>query len=317
MAEFEKWFEEEKKETDALATQIKKDRAVFHCKVCAESFPASEKALCAYCKVPICADCDSLSFCLNCYINLHDSVQVQLKLTKTLAWAVPLLLGVITWFDLALWIFGVIGMFGFFAGMHFFIRYLIVHNPEKYISPHWRKITDSLDYKAFIQENKPLKVNTFFAITPDDLPLREKVNVKENLKKSSPHPYSPEHIEKMEPPAYLDENFGLWLEQEITKKIDEENKLSLPKDMSLEDVKRELSRLRGKSCPTCTEDLDLGGICFTCHTKICPECAAPTNFVAGKCVCGYKFIPLQALFKTPPAPRDQPPIEEDRVDNED
>jgi len=288
----------------------------YFCKVCGVDVFSGMKTRCSYCNAPICEKCDSHGFCLNCFLNLATDAQTSLKLSKTLAWAVPLLLAFIVWNNFWVWVAGVGGTALFFIFIHFYFRLKIVKHPERYFYPRWQKIVNSEEYKRFIDENNKMRVVSFFQVEKRNTLEQDKIEEmrienERNKKYAELGENENGADEKDEDlpdiPAYMDEKYHLsdemkeilsseaMNEQDFdeTNSILESSQSSNISAKGAEALKNNEGSKIFSKCTLCKRELAKGNICFECKVRICPKCGEDNRFTTARCICGYRFEPLE------------------------
>ncbi len=310
------------------STQIQEESGEIHyfCKVCGIDVFSGLKTRCSNCNAPICEKCDSNGFCLNCFLNLAPDAQSSLKLSKTLSWAVPLLLAFIIRNDFWYWIAGVGGTALFFILVHFYFRFKIIKHPDRYFYPRWLSIVNSDEYKRFIEENNKLRVVSFFQVQKKNTLEQDKIeelkiqaDKSKNFSELADSDELSNENDDRPPdiPAYMDDAAyhlsDAMKELLASEAIESEELQDIGSSTSLEsksqltdkngiltnnsenrDRPQEVSRLK---CTRCKRELVKGNICFECKVRICPSCGEDNRFTSTRCICGYKFEPLENLLE--------------------
>lgn len=288
--------DEEKKEVEPIINSeylkgsiILQNENSIYCKLCGEPFlNINSVKKCRHCELPICLNCRSNNFCLNCWINFDENARRITTFIKNIVKIIPLLT-IFTIF-LGFSIYLLINLILILL-MHF-IKYSIFviadYFPEKFFSKNWQEFIESKEYsdyfdiktsKRLIFEENRKNFNYKKAKQIEDLKLWISDEIDVSDKTISLNNYK-----------YL---------QDIKNKSTDLNKIESigNEPFRSNDNKAYLYNYNGKPCPICKSIINFGNFCPECSQKFCIECGAENHFSSTKCLCGEIFPSLEIEFE--------------------
>ncbi|MHA1647480.1 MAG: hypothetical protein ACTSVL_07905 [Promethearchaeota archaeon] len=262
-----------------------------YCKLCGRKFKSDSTVKnCAHCKIPVCKECRTNEFCLNCWINLSDDARKTLSLLKLMCFTVPILTlfvlfqGIVA-FLIAEAVMNIIDLF-----LYFFSKYFILKHASNYFKPQWEEVIQKPEYRDYFDRTSPKRY-----LHPK---MIEDFNRKRAKHAKSLHDWvDPKlKLEDIPKPAYIDK-----MEEEIGKEgvddflVKKFYAANNQKEKSSIEVKY---KLIGKACPICGKIIQFADFCAECNRKFCPKCGAEHNPFNRICQCGFIFPALeQEYFK--------------------
>ena len=290
--EIDEVFENLKKEIEKkhMLENKEEGNSGYACKVCGTLVNHTHTRNCVHCGLSICKKCSSYGFCLNCWVNMKDDPRRTLKLTRTVAYMLPVITIVVLFQGFRWYLITEGVLVGITLIMYFTTKYYILKHPNRFFSRDWEEEIHTEEFLLFLS---PIDKRRYI---PNDVCRelnKEKAKSISKLEnwvesitgfKDVPKPYV--EGEDLLPESIVEEKTFKNSDKKQESATDEEDNTKDHMEYNLID----------KPCPQCDKIVHFADFCPHCNIKYCPKCKTANNPYSKTCICGCKLPDLEEEY---------------------
>ncbi|MHA1745461.1 MAG: hypothetical protein ACTSWW_05650 [Promethearchaeota archaeon] len=278
----------------------------YTCKVCGTLVNRNHTKNCVHCGLSICKKCSSYGFCLNCWVNMKDDPRRTLKLTRTLAYMLPIITIAVLMQGICWYLITEGVLVGITLLMYRYAKYHILKHPNRFFALEWENEIQTEEFSSFLNpvDGRRYISNEVYREL-DKKKARSVVKLENWLESITGFNDTPKPFVEDEPETLVEE---MSIEDSFKTNENATAKGDNTKDNMI-------YNLIDKACPQCNKIVQFADFCPHCNIKYCPKCKTANNPYTKTCICGCVFPDLREEYFIWTGKRNIEWIDKDLKDN--